>query len=166
MQNQAKTYGEKKNMPTIEIIVVTLHRQTVRVATALGHRHPKSRAGHRAPPRLCQTVRDGSALSIVIPSVKRFSTAADLFDKPISLTSKNLSSDFRNTQGGIYTIFLKSSFAVASLLVRYVNEEKAQKERSYKAPTYMCHVSHVLHEFGKLKLVFINTNYHELTMNG
>ena len=73
-------------MPTIEIIVVTLHRQTVRVATALGHRHPKSRAGHRAPPRLCQTVRDGSALSIVIPSVKRFSTAADLFDKPISLT--------------------------------------------------------------------------------
>ena len=32
---------------------------------------------------------------------------------------------------GIYTIFLKSSFAVASLLVRYVNEEKAQKERSY-----------------------------------
>ena len=52
---------------------------------------------HRAPPRLCQTVRDGSALSIVIPSVKRFSTAADLFDKPISLTSKNLSSDFRKT---------------------------------------------------------------------
>ena len=37
---------------------------------------------------------------------------------------------------GIYTIFLKSSFAVASLLVRYVNEEKAQKERGYKAPTY------------------------------
>ena len=132
MQNQAKTYGEKKNMPTIEIIVVTLHRQTVRVATALGHRHPKSRAGHRAPPRLCQTVRDGSALSIVIPSVKRFSTAADLFDKPISLTSKNLSSDFRKT----HTLFLKSSFAVASSLVRYVNEEKAQKERGYKAPTY------------------------------
>ena len=39
-------------------------------------------------------------------------------------------------QGGIYTIFLKSSFAVASSLVRYVNEEKAQKERGYKAPTY------------------------------
>jgi hypothetical protein len=39
-------------------------------------------------------------------------------------------------QGGIYTLFLKSSFAVASLLVRYVNEEKAQKERGYKAPTY------------------------------
>ena len=32
--------------------------------------------------------------------------------------------------------FLKSSLAVASLLVRYVNEEKAQKERGYKAPTY------------------------------
>ena len=30
-----------------------------------------------------------------------------------------------------HTLFLKSSFAVASLLVRYVNEEKAQKERSY-----------------------------------
>ena len=39
-------------------------------------------------------------------------------------------------QGVIYTLFLKSSFIVASLLVRYVNEEKAQKERGYKAPTY------------------------------
>ena len=38
-------------------------------------------------------------------------------------------------QGVIY-LFLKSSFVVASLLVRYVNEEKAQKERGYKAPTY------------------------------
>ena len=35
-----------------------------------------------------------------------------------------------------YIHFLKSSLAVASLLVRYVNEEKAQKERGYKAPTY------------------------------
>ena len=119
MQNQAKTYGEKKNMPTIEKIVVTLHRQTVRVATALGHRHPKSRAGHRAPPRLCQTVRDGSALSIVIPSVKRFSTAADLFDKPISLTSKNLSSDFRKTHSTLPSPYLRSTFAVASLYLRF-----------------------------------------------
>ena len=39
-------------------------------------------------------------------------------------------------QGVIYTLFLKSSFVVASSLVRYVNEEKAQKERGYKAPTY------------------------------
>ena len=39
--------------------------------------------------------------------------------------------------GGIYTLFLKSSLAVASSLVRYVNEEKAQKERGYKAPTYI-----------------------------
>ena len=33
-------------------------------------------------------------------------------------------------------LFLKISLAVASLLVRYVNEEKVQKERGYKAPTY------------------------------
>jgi hypothetical protein len=39
-------------------------------------------------------------------------------------------------QGGIYTLFLKSSFAVASLLVRYVNEEIAKRERSYNASTY------------------------------
>jgi hypothetical protein len=43
-------------------------------------------------------------------------------------------------QGVIYTLFLKSSFAVASLLVRYVNEEKAQKERGYKAPTYNIYI--------------------------
>ena len=128
MQNQAKTYGEKKNMPTIEIIVVTLHRQTVRVATALGHRHPKSRAGHRAPPRLCQTVRDGSALSIVIPSVKRFSTAADLFDKPISLTSKNLSSDFRKTHFGEVPSWVRCRFAVSSL-------PEADKGRTFKGAT-------------------------------
>ena len=37
-------------------------------------------------------------------------------------------------------LFLKSSLAVASLLVRYVNEEKAQKERGYKAPTYNIYI--------------------------
>ena len=39
-------------------------------------------------------------------------------------------------QGGIYTIFLKSSFVVASLLVRSVIEEIAKRERSYNASTY------------------------------
>ena len=35
--------------------------------------------------------------------------------------------------------FLKRSFVVGSLLVRYVNEEIAKRERSYKASTYrMC----------------------------
>ena len=38
--------------------------------------------------------------------------------------------------GGIYTLFLKSSFVVASSLVRYVNEEIAKRERSYNASTY------------------------------
>ena len=41
-------------------------------------------------------------------------------------------------------LFLKSSLAVASLLVRYVNEEKAQKERGYKAPTYNILYGHAL----------------------
>jgi hypothetical protein len=36
----------------------------------------------------------------------------------------------------IHTLFLKSSIAVASLLVRYVNEEIAKRERSYNASTY------------------------------
>ena len=36
--------------------------------------------------------------------------------------------------------FLKCSFVVGSLLVRYVNEEKAQKERGYKAPTYIYNI--------------------------
>ena len=65
-----------------------------------------------------QTVRDGSALSIVITLVKRFSTAADLFDKLISLTSKNLSSDFRKTQFSPLRLFHRSSSALPPLFLR------------------------------------------------
>ena len=40
---------------------------------------------------------------------------------------------------GIIPPFFKYSFVVGSLLVRYVNEEIAKRERSYNASTYkMC----------------------------
>ena len=65
-----------------------------------------------------QTVRDGSALSIVITLVKRFSTAADLYDKLISLTSKNLSSDFRKTQFSPLRLFHRSSSALPPFFLR------------------------------------------------
>ena len=58
-------------------------------------------------------------------------------------------------QGVIYTLFLKSSFVVASLLVRNVNEEKAQKERSYKAPTYMENLTPNLRSVGKTEMAHL-----------
>jgi len=93
-------------MPEIEKIVVTLHRQTTRVATALGHRHHKVGRGIEPRPTLPNN-QGGSALSIVIRFDKRFSTASEKLtsdsvwlqkiDKQFSLTSKKLSSDFRKT---------------------------------------------------------------------
>ena len=70
-------------------------------------------------------------LSIVIPSVKRFSTAADLFDKPISLTSKNLSSDFRKTHFVEKPPFLRSSFVRRPSFVR----RRANKQWPYRRAT-------------------------------
>ena len=56
-------------------------------------------------------------------------------------------------QGGIYTIFLKSSFVVASLLVRSVIEEIAKRERSYNASTYECVFLKSLDRFLLVKLI-------------
>ena len=74
-------------------------------------------------------------LSIVIPSVKRFSTAADLFDKPISLTSKNLSSDFRKTHFVEKPPFLRSSFVRRPPFVR----RRANKQWPYRRATDPTH---------------------------